>query len=65
MREFILKRIEDLKIKERGFPKDTMRWRNSEFDGKHFSVLKFEDLCNEDLIQVFELLLFKYYKNMG
>ena len=65
MRDLILKRIIELKEKENGFLKTTMRWRYAEYNNKHFSVLKFEELNDENLIDVFERVLLRYYKSMG
>ena len=59
MRNLILKRIEEIKTNERGFPKSTMRWDNfsTGIDKRHISEIQFEDLDDNSLVLLFERLI--------
>ena len=64
MRQLVLNRINELKEKERNFPKSIMRWKNFYFGNDHISEIKFEDLSDDELFNLFERLIFRYYKQM-
>ncbi len=64
MRDRVLQRIEEIRLKEGNFDKQTMRWRNAEFGGKHYSLIDFKELNDEYLAQVFEMMVYRFYKCM-
>ena len=66
MREIILKRIEEIRIKENGFPTSTTRWRNflHGTENKHLKDIDFNMLDDTDLAFLFEKLIRRYYTQM-
>ena len=66
MRELILKRIEEIRNANRGFPKSEMRWQNfSNGTVKtHISELKFEEMNDIELLMMFERLIRRLSKVM-
>lgn len=59
MRELILKRIEELRTREHGFPKSTMRWCNFEIRNEkiHISKFDFNSCDDEELLSLFERII--------
>jgi len=59
MRELILKRIEEIRIKEQGFPSSIMRWQNfsNGIENKHLKDINFEELPDNELLFLFERLI--------
>lgn len=66
MRELILKRIEEIRIKEQGFPTSVMRWRNFTHgtENKHLKDINFAELPDHELLFLFERLIRRYYTQM-
>ncbi len=66
MRQLMLNRIEEIKTKERGFPRGVMRWDNfsTGTDKRHISEIKFEELEDYNLLFLFERLIKRYYTQM-
>lgn len=66
MRELILKRIEEIRTRENGFPKNVMRWKNFSdgSDKTHISQLKFEEMNDVELLMMFERLIRRLSKQM-
>jgi hypothetical protein len=64
MRDLILKRIEEIRIQEKDFPKDTMRWRNYLIRGNHISETGFQNLTEESLLEEFERLVVRCSRQM-
>ena len=63
MRELILKRLQDLKLKD-GFNKDLMRWKNVFIYGIHVSEADLNSLCDEELLNVYDRIMRQYYAQM-
>ena len=59
MRYLILKRIEEIRKLEDGFPTSTMRWRNFTHgtENKHLKDVNFEELPDHELLFLFERLI--------
>lgn len=59
MRELILKRIEEIRKAENGFPVSVMRWRNFThgIEHKHLKDVNFEELPDHELLFLFERLI--------
>jgi hypothetical protein len=66
MRELILKRIEEIRNKEQGFPTSVTRWRNFTHgtENKHLKDINFEELPDHELLFLFERLIRRYYTQM-
>ena len=66
MRELILKRIEEIRNTNRGFPKSEMRWKDFSdgSDKTHISQLKFEEMNDVELLMMFERLIRRISKVM-
>lgn len=64
MRKNILERIEQIKISEENFNKLSVRWKNFIIEGKHISEIDFNILDDNQLVSMFESVLFKYYKQI-
>jgi hypothetical protein len=66
MRELILKRIEEIRNKEQGFPTSVTRWRNFTHgtENKHLKDINFEELPEHELLSLFERLIRRYYTQM-
>mgnify|MGYP001067684153 FL=1 len=68
MRDLIVARLEELKEKERGFPRNVMRWANIfvDLNGKttHISDVEWCELDDEALLILFERVIRQYYKSM-
>lgn len=66
MRDLILKRIEQIRKQEQGFPTTTTRWRNFTHgtENKHLKDVKFEELDDIELLFLFERLIRRYYTQM-
>ena len=65
MKELILNRILEIQKRERGFPRDTTRWRYFMYkDEIHISRLEFEALDDEELLKIFERLIRQMSKVM-
>ena len=56
MRDLILKRLNEIKEKEKGFPKDTIRWRDFIHNDVHVSELDFNTFNDVDLLRSFEYI---------
>ena len=59
MRELMLKRIEEIRTENRGFPITTMRWKNFTHgtENKHLKDVDFESLNDVELLFLFERLI--------
>ena len=61
-------RIQEIKNKEEGFSKRTMRWKDVEITAngqtKHISVIDFHLCTSEELAVAFEKIIRQYYKSM-
>ena len=59
MRELILKRIEEIRKAENGFPTSLMRWRDfiHGTEHKHLKDVNFEELPDHELLFLFERLI--------
>jgi hypothetical protein len=68
MRDLIVTRLEELKEKENGFPRNVMRWANIfvDLNGKttHISDVEWCELDDEALLILFERVIRQYYKSM-
>lgn len=68
MRDLIVARLEELKEKENGFPRNVMRWANIfvDLNGKttHISDVEWCELDDEALLILFERVIRQYYKSM-
>ena len=68
MRDLIVARLEELKEKEKGFPRNVMRWANIfvDLNGKttHISDVEWCELDDEALLILFERVIRQYYKSM-
>lgn len=79
MREKVLARIADFKKEHNGFSRSSMRWKlvtfgvtvigdNSKYGksevGKHISNVNFAALSDDDLLEVFELIIRRHYVQM-
>ena len=66
MREIMLARIEEIRNKEQGFRKGSMRWDNFSHGTvtKHISEIEFEKLDDTSLVFLFERLIRRYYTQM-
>jgi hypothetical protein len=65
MRQIILKRLEDIKKAQNGFPTSLMRWQK--FKGPNDTPLKdviFDSIPDEELIQLFERVVRQCSKQM-
>lgn len=62
LRDLILARVQVIKEKEHGFSKDVTRWKNYYYGDIHVSDLIWENMDDVTLIDQFEMLIFKYYK---
>ena len=62
----ILKRIEEIRNSEHGFPKEFTRWKNfSNGTVKtHISDMKFEEMNDYDLLFLFERIIRRMSKQM-
>lgn len=63
-RHFILKQIFEIKALENGFSKNTMRWGNVQYNGTHISEIDFDALAAEHLVNIFKLIIKRYYIQM-
>ena len=66
LRQLILKRIEEIRKMEHGFPKEFTRWQNfsTGTDKTHISDMKFEEMNDYDLLFLFERIIRKMSKYM-
>lgn len=66
MRELILQRIEEIRIKENNFPPTTTRWNKFWCDGlgTHISIFNFNYLNDSELLKLFERIIRRYYTQM-
>lgn len=66
MRELILKRIEEIRNANQGFPTNTTRWRNFSHgsENKHLRDIDFESLNDVELLFLFERLIRQINKKM-
>lgn len=60
MREIVLQRIDEIKSKQNGFPRD-LRWGTFFFKVTHISEVDYHKLDDESLALFFELLLIRLY----
>lgn len=65
-REFILKRIQEMKRDTGGFPISSQRWGNIYFGGHQQppAVFNFESLSDKELVTAFEKLIKRYHAQM-
>jgi hypothetical protein len=64
MKNLILNRIELIKNNSENFSPKFMRWKNAFYGMKQFSEIDFNELKDEELLDIFELILYKYFKQM-
>jgi hypothetical protein len=64
MKKLILKRIEEIRIAESNFNRDTMRWKNFTHGQKHITEINFEEMNKADLLFLFERLIVQCRKQM-
>lgn len=69
MRQILIKRLEDIAIREKDFPASLMRWRNTNFRGWclhmiNFSALESYDFTDEDLLDLYEYIIRRLSKQM-
>lgn len=64
MRKILIKRIEEIKINESGFPKSTSRWKNFTVRDKHISELDFNKFDDDALVFLFERIIVRLSKQM-
>lgn len=64
VRKEILKRIEEIRVHESGFPKNTMKWGKFIIKDHHISDFDFSSLNAIDLVMVFEMIVRAYYRPM-
>lgn len=73
MRKLMLTRINEFKKEHNGFPKSSMRWQHVTFRSltvdnnaieTHISNLKFENLNDADLLEIFEKIIRRHYVQM-
>mgnify|MGYP003441317521 CR=1 FL=1 len=66
MRTLMLKRIEEIRKQEQGFPTSITRWRNFThgIENKHLKDIIFEELSDNDLLFLFERLIRRCYVQM-
>jgi hypothetical protein len=65
-RDIILNRINEIKAKENGFKKGSMRWDNfsTGTDKGHISEIDFGELDDISLVFLFERIIKRYYTQM-
>jgi len=61
MRELILSKIEFHKNGSQNFSNE-YRWKNAILNDIHASKIKFEDLSDEDLLKIFEKILYHSFR---
>ena len=61
MREMILKRIEEIRLRNGGFPSDNTRWKNFTHgtENKNLDEIDFSALNNTELLMLFERLIIR------
>mgnify|MGYP007016033035 FL=1 len=68
MRDLIVARLEELKEKERGFPRNVMRWANIfvDLNGKttHISDVEWCELDDVELLFLFERVIRRFFTQM-
>jgi hypothetical protein len=68
MRTLIVTRLEELKEKERGFPRNVMRWANTfvEINGKttHISDVEWCELDDTELLFLYERVIRRFFTQM-
>jgi len=66
MRELILKRIEEIRKAENGFPTSVMRWQNFThgIEKKHLKDINFAELPDNELLFLFERLIRRWSVQM-
>lgn len=57
MRDFVIKKILEIKKNNRGFEKTYVKWADIEVKGKHISVVDFNEVGDEELTSVFERII--------
>jgi len=64
MKTLLLKRIEEIRISESNFNRDSMCWRNFTHGQKHITEIDFESMNEPDLLFLFERLISRISKQM-
>jgi hypothetical protein len=66
IKELILKRVEEIRKHENGFPKGVQKWANfsTGTDTRHISEIDFSLLDDTSLVLLFERLVKRYYTQM-
>lgn len=67
MKKRIIKRLEEIKEKENGFKKGTMRWDRFHVDTEnksHISEIDFKEVADDVLLILFERIIRRYYTQM-
>ena len=66
MRDLVLQRIEEIRVREDGFSKSLMRWQGFTHgtENKHIRDIKFEKLNDVELLMLFERLIHRCSKQM-
>lgn len=65
MRDMIVQRINDIRAWEGGFSKDTMRWKNCMYQNQHISNIDLDIVTDADLLNILELVIRVFYKQIG
>ncbi len=63
-RILILDRIAEIKEYEQGFDPRTMKWTNTRIGPIPIQEIEFSSLSDEELVEVFEIILRRHYKQM-
>lgn len=56
--------IQEMKVRNNNFSKDTLRWENVFIQNKHVSEVNFNLLNDDDLIVAFVMLVTRYARQM-
>jgi len=64
MRDLVLARIKEISDIHHGFSRHTMRWEHFSLNGVHISEIDLNTLSDQELTQVFENIIKRYYKQM-
>lgn len=64
VRGLLEERIEEIKKVSNGFSTGLMRWENALFNNVKFKDVRLNHLTDEELVEFFERLMIRYYKQM-
>ncbi len=63
-RELILQRLDEIEQRVQGFNSQVMRWQHVYLRGIPIQDIEFSLLPDDELVEVFEIILRQYYKQM-